>query len=738
MSLDDDTAPAAVSTGSAQTGEDERNAKVAGFETVEWLAQAFDRPYTQAAVAARIPRDTDLNTLTGLARALAAIGLKSRAVLKDIAKLDTVALPAVAFCKKGGTLVITKVSAKDRMVTVVDPAAAGLEQEMKLRALRRVVQRDVLLVSPAEDRAHARLSPEAVQLDPQRGHWFWGPVRANWQNWAQITIAALLLNLMSLALPLFVMNVYDKVIPNLAYVTLWTLAIGVGIALGLDLMLRTIRGNVLENVSRRVDLKVAASLFRQAMQVRLLNRPGGAAGIASTIRDFEVVRDFFASATFVALVDLMFIGIFIAALYFIVGPIAFVPLCAVPVVIVLAILAQIPIGRAAARAQQMATKRHTVLIEALAGVETIKTLNAEPLMQREWENAVAASSQVNGRTKFWSGIASNGTMLIQQAVSVLIIVWGVFLVSDGVITIGGLIAANILAGRVLAPLGTIAQTIFRAQYAFKALAALNRFMELPLEQETAISSDAEVTKGAVELKSVSFTYPEAQVFALKELSFAMAPGECVALLGRVGSGKTTMGKVLAGLIRPDSGTVLVDGVALEQYDPAELRRGVGYLPQAPDLFTGTLRENLTVGNANATDEEVKRALYFSAMDEFLTAQPEGLDLFIGEQGRRLSGGQRQGVALARLLLRYPKTLFLDEPTNAMDQRMQSQIIQRLGELNREGTGMLICTHRQSLAAMADRLIVMDQGRAVLDGRSSEVLDKLRAMGASQAQSQGQV
>ncbi|NJN05338.1 MAG: type I secretion system permease/ATPase, partial [Rhodobacteraceae bacterium] len=320
----------------------------------------------------------------------------------------------------------------------------------------------MLLVTGAEDKATTMLSPEAVRKVPRRGHWFWGPVRANWANWAQVLVAAFLLNLLTLALPLFVMNVYDKVIPNLAYVTLWTLAIGVGIALALDLILRTLRANMLESIGRRVDLKVAASLFEQAMQARLLSRPGGAAGIASTIRDFEVVREFFASASFVAVIDLAFIGIFVAVLFFIVGPIAFVPLVAVPLVLLLALFAQVPLGRAAGRAQQMATKRHVVLIEALAGIETIKSLNAEPLMQREWEHAVAASSQVNGRTKLWSNVAINGTMLIQQLVSVLIIVWGVFLVAEGRITIGGLIAANILAGRVLAPLGTMRSDLPRA------------------------------------------------------------------------------------------------------------------------------------------------------------------------------------------------------------------------------------------------------------------------------------
>ena len=727
MSLLDDTAHQAVSTETSRPVH-----ALPGMAAVAFLAAHFHRPFSTSGVLARLPQGTDLETGPGLARALGAVGLKSRLVQRDPARVDPVALPFVVFRKTGGPLIVQAIAEAGKTLEIIDPEDGDYSRDMGLREMRKELLPEVLLVTGAEDKATAMLSPEAVRKVPHRGHWFWGPVRANWANWAQVLVAAFLLNLLTLALPLFVMNVYDKVIPNLAYVTLWTLAIGVGIALALDLILRTLRANMLENIGRRVDLKVAASLFEQAMQARLLSRPGGAAGIASTIRDFEVVREFFASASFVAVIDLAFIGIFVAVLFFIVGPIAFVPLMAVPLVLLLAIIAQVPLGRAAGRAQQMATKRHVVLIEALAGIETIKSLNAEPLMQREWENAVAASSQVNGRTKFWSNVAINGTMLIQQLVSVLIIVWGVFLVAEGRITIGGLIAANILAGRVLAPLGTIAQTIFRAQYAFKSLGALNGFMALPVEQSGPVTSDAVVTQGAISLQSLSFTYPEARRPALDGLSFDLASGDCVALLGRVGSGKTTAGKVICGLIAPQSGTVLVDGIAQAQYDPAELRRGIGYLPQAPELFTGTLRENLVIGAPQASDAEIKRALYFAAMDEFVAEVSEGLDLFLGEQGRRLSGGQRQGVALARLLLRNPRTLFLDEPTNAMDQRMQAQIIERLDELNRSGVGMIICTHRQSLAAMARRLIVMDQGRAVLDGPRAEVLNKLRDMGAARA------
>ncbi|WP_298836637.1 type I secretion system permease/ATPase [uncultured Roseobacter sp.] len=696
---------------------------------VAWLAAHFGSTFTEAAVAARLPEGADPDDPEMLARALEAVGLRSRLITRDIARIDPVTLPCVVFRRSGDPLVVTGFSDK-RLVTTVDPVAGGLETEQKISALKRSLRPGVLLVTRADDAATGRLSPEAAAVTPPRGHWFWAPVRASWSGWLQVLLAAFLLNLLTLALPLFVMNVYDKVIPNLAYVTLWTLAVGVSVALALDLVMRTVRANVLETISRRVDLKVASGLFRQAMQARLLERPGGAAGIVSTIRDFEVVREFFASATFVAVIDLAFIGIFVAALYFIVGPVALVPLCAVPVVLVLALLAQLPLGRAASRAQQMATKRHVVLVESLSGIETIKSLNAEPLMQREWEAAVTASSRVNGRTRFWSNAAANGTMLVQQSVSVLIIVWGVFLVAEGRISIGGLIAANILAGRVLAPLGTIAQTIFRAQYAFRALGALNRFMALEVEESGPVRSDAIVTRGALAIRDVNFTYPGAQRPALAGLSFDMAPGESIALLGRVGSGKTTTGKVLSGLIRPSSGTVLVDGIALDQYDTAELRRGVGYLPQMPELFTGTLRENLVIGAPDATDEEINRALYYAAMDEFVAGLPEGLDLFIGEQGARLSGGQRQGIALARLLLRRPRVLFLDEPTNAMDHRMQQQIVERLQELNRSGMGLLISTHRQSLAAVAGRLIVMDEGRAVLDGAPGDVMDKLRSMGAA--------
>lgn len=691
---------------------------------VRWFADHFDQRFSPSSLDARMPRGYKLNDLEVIARAFSAIGLKSRMVTRSPPRIDPMVLPCVLLRKTGGAIILNEIDRRKGNAIVIDPHEGGIEREIKLRQLRRQVQSQVLFVTKADDLSESRFSPEIAKPEQRRSHWFWSAVRDCRRSWIQVLLAALCLNLLNLALPLFVMNVYDKVIPNLAFVTLWTLAIGVIIALSLDLVLRLLRAGLIEHIGQRVDLTVASRLFAHAMNVKLLNRPGGAAGIAGTIRDFDTVREFFSSATFVSLIDVLFIGIFIALLFWIVGPLAFVPLAALPVVFTLALITQVPLGKTAERAQQMATKRHIVLVETLSGIETIKSVNAEPVMQREWEKAVADASRVNGRMRIWSGFAANSTILIQQVVSVTIIVWGVFLVSEGQVSIGGLIAANILAGRVLAPLGMIAQTILRAQYATKSLRALNSFMKLPVDQAQSISHDIKVKRGQVELKNVTLTYPAAHVSALNNLNFKASPGEVVALLGRVGSGKTTMGKVISGLISPDSGTVLVDGIAINQYEPAELRAGVGYLPQNPELFTGTLQENVVIGVNHASDSEVMRALYFAAMDEFVSEHPDGMDLFIGERGDRLSGGQRQGISLARLILRRPKMLFLDEPTNAMDQTMEARLVSRLGELQKAGTGVIVSTHRHSLTAMASRLVVIDQGRVVLDGPREEVMAQL--------------
>jgi len=713
-----------------EAGTDDDGDPIPGLEAARWLARHHARPWSPEAVRARMPAGFDARDPDTLARALSTAGLKSRVVLRRLRQIDPAVLPCILFDRKtGDPMLLLGFSPDRRNARVLDPAQDAPEREVRLRRLARRVRPEAMLVSVRDDLVDRRL--EAGTQDRPR-HWFWGPMRDNRAGWMQVVVAALLINVLGLALPIFVMNVYDKVIPNLAYVTLWTLAIGVALAIGLDLALRSLRTGVLETVGRRLDTGIAATLFAHALSLRVADRPGGAAGLASHIRDFEAVREFFGSASFVSLIDLMFIGLFIFVLWMIVGPLAIVPLVAVPIVLVLAIVAQLPMGRAAGAAQALAGRRQAVLVESLMGLETIKTLNAEPVMQREWDRASAATARISGRSRFWSSFAASGTQMIQQGVSVAIIVWGVYLVAEGRITVGALIAANILAGRALAPLGTIAQTIFRAHYALRAMRALSHFMKVAPERGTAVQSSARVSRGTASLSDVTYRYPGSGADALQSVTLDITPGECIALLGRVGSGKSTLGKLLCGLLTPDSGTLLIDGRGAAQYDPAELRAGVGYMPQEPELFTGTLRENLVIGRPHATEAEIETALHLAAMDRFVRDDPEGLDRFIGEKGAQLSGGQRQGLALARLLLRQPKLLFLDEPTNAMDRDMEAEVVARLRELNAAGTGLVLCTHRPALADLAGRWMVIDRGRKILDGPREEVVAQLRQAASRRA------
>ncbi|MAM62311.1 type I secretion system permease/ATPase [Maritimibacter sp. UBA3975] len=695
----------------------------AGLATAAWLADHHGRAWTDDAARARLPRGEDTRRPEILSQALASAGLRGRMVTRRPDRIDPATLPAILFDFEGTPFVLAR-AAKGRF-QIVETALGGLESDLTARELRHRARRVAMLVTP-QDRA------EDSDSGPS-GHWFWRPMRENRWAWVQIVIAALAVNVLALAMPIFVMNVYDRVIPNLAFVTLTTLALGVGLAVTLDFALRSVRAGVLERIGRRLDVGVSASLFRHALGLRPGDMPGGALGTATFLRDFDTVREFFGSQSLVALIDLVFIGIFIAVLWLIVGPLAFVPLIAIPIMLALAIGAQIPMGNAVARAQSAANRRQKVLIEALAGLETVKTLNAEPVMQKEWDAATAAAARVSGRSRFWSNFASNGTMVIQQGVSIGIITWGVFLIADGRISIGALIAANILSGRALAPLGAIAQTVFRAQYARRAMRSISELMAVPAERGDTISSPLTVAEGRVATQALSFTYPGSLTPAVSDLTLDIAPGEIVALVGRVGSGKSTLGKLLCGLLAPGQGTILIDGQNATQYDPAELRRGVGYLPQEPELFTGTLGENLTIGAPRATPEDIARALSLSGMDSFVASLPNGLGTFIGERGGNLSGGQRQGVALARLILRRPPVLFLDEPTNAMDRDMESQVTERLSALRDDGIALILCTHRPGLAALAGRMVVMDRGRKVLDGPSQEVLGTLKQAALTHSQ-----
>lgn len=412
------------------------------MEAVSYFATFHSRPFSREAVIGRLPVGIADDPAEIAKRMLDVVGLKAQVSQRRLGQIDAGSLPILLF-RGPSPIVLTALDKERGEAEILDPVAQSLT-ELRLDDLQSQIKRDVLLVAPKEAVTASRLSPEARQINTDHQHWLWSELKKHKSAWFQVTLAALGINLAGLALPIFVMNVFDRVIPNLAFVTLTTLTIGVCLASALDLLLRLLRSAIIQRVSRRTDLAVASNLFSIALRQRLLARDGGSAGAITNLRDFETLRDFFTSSTLVAFIDLIFIGIFLFVLAMIVGPLAWIPIMAIPTILILAVIAKIPISRAARQTQQMNIKRNVVLIETLNGLETIKSVGAEPIVQREWENAMAASSRVAAKTRNWSNFTGSATIFVQQLVSAGIICWGVFLVSKGSISLGALVAANIL------------------------------------------------------------------------------------------------------------------------------------------------------------------------------------------------------------------------------------------------------------------------------------------------------
>jgi ATP-binding cassette subfamily C protein LapB len=474
---------------------------------------------------------------------------------------------------------------------------------------------------------------------------------------------------------------------------------------------------------------LASNIFEHVLALKMAKRPTSVGVLANQLRDFDSVREFFTSGTIVSATDFLFAILFIAILFMIAGPLAWIPLAVLPIVIALGFAYQRPLDRAMKRLQAESAARHGVLVESLSGMETVRAVGAETRMQTAWERSVAATARSGEDVHFWSSLALTTSSTAQQVTSLLMVIVGVFLILDGKLSVGALVAANMLAGRVLAPIAGLAAVITRATQTFSAMAAIDRIMALERERPPERSYvSREVAKGSIVFDNVTFSYPSTNEPALSKVSFRINPGERVGIIGRVGSGKTTIGRLLTAFYEPQEGHILVDGVDIRQYDPADLRSGVGFVLQDTELFFGKLRDNITIGKPAATDEEVLAAARLAGVESFISGHPEGYDMLIAEGGRSLSGGQKQAIGLARVLIRHPQILFLDEPTAHFDVRSEGEFLERLKKLAAERDDTLIVsTHRASLLSIVDRLLVFDRGRLMTDGPRDEVLAKMRAV-----------
>lgn len=686
------------------------------------LTRIHGRASTRAALSAGLPMPKSGLTPSLFPRAAARAGFSSKIVRRPLEKIDSVLLPVILLLEGNEACLLLGWESDGQVARVLLPETGQGSITLERDDLMGRYVGIAIFARP-----HFRFDQRTPEVaDVTQRHWFWGAMLEQWPVYRDILAAALLVNMFALAIPLFTMNVYDRVVPNYGVETLWMLAAGVFLVIGLDYALRLLRGYFIDLASARIDIKLSTLIMERVLGMRMADRPVSVGSFAATLRSFESVRDFIASATVTAIIDLPFALLFMLVILWISWPLVFFPIVGAIVLVIYSYVVQHKMKELSESTFRATALRNATLVESLTALETIKAHGAEGQMQQKWEKTAAFLARVTSQLRLLSSSAVNGSNTLLQVVNLVTVIAGVYLIHANMLTMGGLIACTMLMARAMAPQAQIVALLMQYQNARLALVSLEQTMARPTERsgETAFVHRPEI-RGEIEFRDVTFNYGRDGEPVLKSVSFRVAPGEHIVVIGRVGSGKTTLQKLILGLFVPAEGAVLVDGVDLRQLDPADLRRNIGYVEQDTMLFYGTLRENIAVGAPYADDRTIIEAADVGGLTEFVNRHPEGFDMVIGERGESLSGGQRQGVSIARAVLLDPPILLLDEPTSSMDFTSEAQFKERIRRFAEHKT-MLIVTHRTSLIDLAQRIIVVDGGRIVADGPKEQVVEALQS------------
>lgn len=698
------------------------------LESVLWVCEQYGVGKSREALLAGLPRGSLLTPSLALA-ALGNTHLTGGLFERPLHAIPQHVLPAILLHQRSGGCVLlgrrqNPEKTNQWLYQLIVPDVGKQPVEYTQEQMKEIYSGYVIFIKP---RATVDTRGGEETRRPA-GHWLYSTLWRFRRYYASAALAALLINVLGLASIFFTMNVYDRVVPNQSFVTLWSLAIGVAIAMIFEAISRYVRAHVLDMAGKKADLLMGSMVFHQALAIQMERKPSSAGSFANRLREFESVRDFVTSATLSAVSDLPFVLMFVGVIFAVGGPLGWIPLLLIPIIAAVSAIVQWPLSRVMRENLRESSLKQGVLIESIEGLETLKSVSAEGRMQKRWDefSALTASSAMKSREL--SSAATSFMAFVQQFQTILIVIFGVYLISDGSLTQGALIATVMLAGRVTAPLSQVMGLALRFQQAKAAMSSLNDLMAMPVDRDPAVDYLPHPSlTGQITLQEVGFTYPQEGMLPnpviLAKANMRVEPGERVAVLGRIGSGKSTLLRLMARLYRPTQGQIFSDGLDATQIDPADWRKAVGYVGQDARLFYGTLRENVMIGRPDATSDEFLRVLRLTGLDQMAARHPMGINLPIGENGSGLSGGQRQLVSLARTLLARPKLLLLDEPTSAMDAQTESAFIEHLARAT-EGQSLVVVTHRPSLVALVTRIVVVDQGGIVMDGPKQEVLASL--------------
>jgi len=691
------------------------------LDCLTFLARRSDRPSSPVLLRAGLALSaTGTLPFHQIEPALEQVGMRGEPVVRRrLSGWRLQQLPAIAELTEDRAIVLLEMKGGDALVY-----APGTAEPMWVPVgdLDPVFTGQAVAVEPDPTRER---EGERPWDKARRTHWFWSEVWKVRKEFWPILLAALIVNLLALAVPLFTMNVYDRVIPNKAVPTLWVLAIGVFLALGFDFILRLARSQLVDEIGRRLDAKYSQKLFEKVMNLPMADRQGSTGAFAKRVSEYEGVRDFFASTSVVLLVDIVFLIIFLVLIAILAGPLVLVPIVGIAGMLTAGIVLQKRMASTSIDAQADSSLQHSVLVESISGIETLKSARAEGQMLGRWRRYASMSASTQEKMRRLTSVAVNLASGCQQAISVGLVIGGFYLFNNGDITMGAIIAIVMLAGRAMSPIGQFAFLITRARQSMTTLDSLQRMMEAPDERQVAARSIVpEIRAGHLELRSASFRYPGASVDSLSDINLSVNPGERIAIIGRVASGKSTLGRLMCGLYAPTGGEMLVDSLDSRQYHPHQLRESFRFVGQDAELFSGSVRDNLMLGAARADDQQMIDAVVRSGADIFLSRDAAGFDRPVGERGSLLSGGQRALLVLARALVSPSKLLFLDEPTGAMDTQTELYFIEKLKTALAKDQSLVVSTHRHNMLSICNRLIVIDSGKIVADGPRDEVMGKL--------------